>query len=75
MLITALTIVASSVSVVMSRTNDWSIFKESTGNLFQIAQTGIPSAEVIHRKAHADGFERAEHRDGRFGMLHEHAFR
>src|SRR6202521_160938 len=43
--------------------------------LFQVAQTGIPSAEVIYREAHSDGFERAEHRGRRFSMLHEHALR
>ena len=43
--------------------------------LFQVAQTGIPSAEVIYRKAYANGFDRAERRGGRFGTLHEHAFR
>ena len=43
--------------------------------LFQVAQTGIPSAKVIYREAHPDGFERAENRAERFCMLHKHAFR
>ena len=35
MVIMALTIVASSLYVLISRTKDWSSFKESIGNLFR----------------------------------------
>ena len=52
MLITAVTMVVSSGAVVIWRINDWSILRASIGNFPQIAQAGVPRAEVIDGQLH-----------------------
>ena len=66
--IIALTILASSGSAVMSRTNDAVDLQSVKRKATQIAKAGITRAKVVDRQLHADGFQRVKRVDGGFGI-------
>src|ERR1022692_2701163 len=49
-------------------------FQDINGKLLKIAEAGIASAEVIHRKLYPHGLDFLKYGDRRLGILHKNAF-